>query len=341
MTVSGTRSGGAVAGIGEILMDVFEDGTATLGGAPFNVTFHLHQLLQTFDLGEGIFLSATGEDHWGQAIRQGVADAGISTRYLALDREHPTGTAMVFHQEDEVVFNIGADVAWDYLDFTPELEQVARTARAVIFGSLAQRAPLARATIQRFVTQVNGPRLYDVNLRQNTGDRVRGYSPAIVRQSLALATIVKMNDAELHEISEMLGIARPTGEDDAHVWHWMDRLAAEFTLTAVAVTRGARGALLVAGDQHLRLPDSTLDPSLVHPVGAGDSFAAGLLFGFLSGWPAETSIQMANTLSSWVVQQVSATPAMPESIQAEIRRLASQASADADRLGGGQEATQT
>jgi len=28
-----------VAGIGEVLIDVFENGQTTLGGAPFNVTF--------------------------------------------------------------------------------------------------------------------------------------------------------------------------------------------------------------------------------------------------------------------------------------------------------------
>jgi hypothetical protein len=47
-----------VVGIGEILMDVFENGEATLGGAPFNVAFHVHQLLNALSLGEAVVLSA-------------------------------------------------------------------------------------------------------------------------------------------------------------------------------------------------------------------------------------------------------------------------------------------
>ena len=31
-------------GIGEVLFDIFEDGTETLGGAPLNFAVHVHQL---------------------------------------------------------------------------------------------------------------------------------------------------------------------------------------------------------------------------------------------------------------------------------------------------------
>jgi sugar/nucleoside kinase (ribokinase family) len=60
----------------------------------------------------------------------------------------------------------------------------------------------------------------------------------------------------------------------------------------------------------------------VHPVGAGDAFAAGLLFGMMQGWIPECSMELANTLSSFVVQQVSATPSLPEMLVAKISSLA-------------------
>ncbi len=70
------------------------------------------------------------------------------------------------------------------------------------------------------------------------------------------------------------------------------------------------------------LPDSTFDQALVHPVGAGDAFAAGLLFGMMQGWIPEQSMGLANMLSSFVVQQVSATPLLPAALVAQIRELA-------------------
>jgi sugar/nucleoside kinase (ribokinase family) len=105
----------------------------------------------------------------------------------------------------------------------------------------------------------------------------------------------------------------------------MDRLCTEFSLNAVAVTRGAKGALLVAGEKHLALPDSNVDQARIHPVGAGDSFAAGLLFGFMNDWPPEASLHLANILSSWVVHHASATPPLPEFVLSRIRALAAEA----------------
>ena len=87
-----------VVGIGEVLMDVFEDGEVTLGGAPFNVTYHLHQLLAALSMGEGLFVSAVGKDAWGSSILSAAASAGMSTEYLARV-DHPTGSAMVFERD--------------------------------------------------------------------------------------------------------------------------------------------------------------------------------------------------------------------------------------------------
>ena len=47
-------------GIGEVLYDLFEDKTETLGGAPFNFAFHAHQLASQLGIGEGIIFSHIG-----------------------------------------------------------------------------------------------------------------------------------------------------------------------------------------------------------------------------------------------------------------------------------------
>ena len=71
-----------VVGIGEVLMDVFESGQVTLGGAPFNVIFHVHQLLAALSMGEAAIVSAVGPDAWGSSIRNAVAQAGMSNAWL-------------------------------------------------------------------------------------------------------------------------------------------------------------------------------------------------------------------------------------------------------------------
>ncbi len=319
-----------VVGTGEVLMDVFENGNATLGGAPLNVIFHFHQLSTATALwhGDAVILSAVGSDPWGRYIRSAVAAAGISTDYLA-EVERPTGSALVFESEGGAGFEIQPDVAWDYIRLSDGASDLAQHCDAVVFGSLAQRSEVSRESIQQFVSQVNGHRLYDANLRRNTTNGVAGYSAEIIAKSLELATLVKMNDSELEEVCSLLGFDPESRDPEEKVELFMERLRVEFLLAAVAITRGSKGALLVSQGKHLRLPDSMLDQSLVRPVGAGDSFAAGLLFGIMQGWSAEHSLELAETLSNWVAQHVLATPPLPESVLTKVRGLHLKASMSA------------
>jgi len=212
-----------VVGIGEVLKDVFENGHATLGGAPFNVTFHLHQLLTGLSLGEAVFVSAVGNDPWGKSIRSAVAAAGMSTEYIAIV-EQPTGTAYVFEHEGGAGFEIQPNVAWDYIELDEKACELARNCNAAVFGSLAQRSELSRQSITEFVSQVNGHRLYDVNLRRNTTDGVPGYNAEIIANSLTLATVVKMNDVELEEVSSLLGFIAGSRDQEERSRILMERL---------------------------------------------------------------------------------------------------------------------
>jgi len=313
-----------VAGIGEVLMDVFESGAATLGGAPFNVAYHLHQLLTALQMGEAEFVSAVGPDPWGRSIRSATAAAGMSTNYLA-EVDRPTGSALVFEHQGGAGFEIQQNVAWDFIRLNGGASKLAQSCDAVVFGSLAQRSEVSRESIRHFVLQVNGHRLYDVNLRRNTTNGVAGYSAEIVASSLKLATLVKMNDVELDEVSSLLGFSSEAQDPEERIRILMERLRQEYSLTAVAITRGAKGALLASEGKLLSLPDSALDQALVHPVGAGDSFGAGLLFGILQGWAPEHSLELADILSSWVVRHDSATPPLPDSVLLQVRALLARA----------------
>jgi len=307
-------------GIGEVLMDVFENGQVTLGGAPFNVIFHVHQLLTALSMGEAAIISAVGPDAWGDSIRNAVAQVGMSTAWL-IQVDKPTGSALVFESGGGAGFEIKQDVAWDAIDLKSDAWKLAAHCDAVVFGSLAQRSEVSRKNIQQFVSMVKGHRLYDVNLRRNTTNGVAGYSAEIIASSLKLATVVKMNDSELEEVAELLGISQESQNPEERVRLFMERLRVAYSLTAVAITRGSKGALLFSNGQQVQLPDSALEQSLVHPVGAGDAFAAGLLFGIIQGWAPEQSLALADLISSYVVRQISATPSFPADLLAKIREL--------------------
>lgn len=110
---------------------------------------------------------------------------------------------------------------------------------------------------------------------------------------MKLATIVKMNESEIDEVCAMLGNPKAGSGGEAYRRELMVWLRENFSLEGIAVTRGEKGAWLLAGGDLLSLPDSDLDQSLVRPVGAGDAFAAGLLFGVVQKWEPTRYLRLA------------------------------------------------
>ncbi len=82
----------------------------------------------------------------------------------------------------------------------------------------------------------------------------------------------------------------------------------------VAVKCGARGALSVRGEETLQLPAFPVD--LVDTVGAGDTFDAGFLYGFLKEWGLEASLRLAIACGSLSTRAAGGTAAQPSLVEA-------------------------
>ena len=94
--------------------------------------------------------------------------------------------------------------------------------------------------------------------------------------------------------------------------HEPRRVAAWFRergVGAVALTMGA-GGCYVAGDDF----EGAIEPMAVRAIdgtGAGDAFAAGLIYGTLAGWGLERSARLANALGALAVTAVGAVEGVP------------------------------
>ncbi|MEJ2109799.1 MAG: PfkB family carbohydrate kinase [Acidobacteriota bacterium] len=150
------------AGIGEVLFDIFEDGTETLGGAPLNFAVHAHQLATQAGIGYGTIISCVGSDQRGEKLLKSLQRLRISIRFVGKDSGHPTGVVSVFMRNDEPGFQIEADTAWDYIADNPDLKELASQCSAVCFGSLAQRSGVSRKTVRNFLE--NAPQLVGSNV---------------------------------------------------------------------------------------------------------------------------------------------------------------------------------
>lgn len=291
-----------IVGLGELLWDMFPQGKQ-LGGAPANFAY------MTALLGDrGIVASRVGEDRLGQEAIWQLKASGLDTSQIQMDGKHATGTVLVqVDSKGQAEYKFTADVAWDHLAWSEEWEALAKSADAVCFGSLAQRADESRATIRKFLQSVpaNAARVFDVNLRQAF------YSAEILRIALLHANIMKVNHEELPRIVEMFG-EKFNEEKEAACW-----LAEEFGLKLVCVTRGCRGSLLVCDGKRVEHPGFTI--KVADTVGAGDAFTAALVHHWLKKTPLEEMNRAANRLGAWVASQEGAMPVADESVLGAIK----------------------
>ena len=284
-----------IAGIGEVLWDVYPD-AARFGGAPANFACHAATLGA-----EAWIASAVGVDDLGDRALDTLEMAGVECRTVARDGEHETGQVMVtLDSSGHASYKFADDSAWDHVEWSAALESLAGRCDAVCFGTLGQRSPISRATIQRFVNATPRPalRMFDVNLRQDFFDR------RTIDASLRVASAVKLNEEELPKVAELCEIDASTHR------HMLRALVERYDLRLAALTCGAEGAFLIAGDEESMCP--AVPAKVVDTVGAGDAFTATVVPDFLRGMPLAEVNRHANAVASFVCSQSGAVIKLPD-----------------------------
>ncbi len=284
-----------IVGLGELLWDLFPAGRQ-LGGAPANFAYMSSLLGDT-----GIVASRIGNDESGNDIRQSLATFGLTDDFLQVDDEHSTGTVKVkLDSMGQPEFQITYPAAWDFLQWRASLHRLAQSADAVCFGSLAQRSPESRETILTFMQSLRpeAAKVFDVNLRQAF------YSAEVLTDSIARATIVKLNHDEVPKVAALLKLP------DANAHSFCEAVLQRFKLPLICLTRGDRGSLLVDQDGFYEHPGYRV--VVRDAVGAGDAFTAGLVHEILHGASLEEANDFANRIGAWVASCSGAMPPAPD-----------------------------
>ena len=287
---------GLAAGIGELLWDVFPVGKE-LGGAPGNFAWHVHALGMN-----GLVISCVGDDDEGREILERLDAMELRPDHVTVDSTHPTGRSTVLLDPAGVPsFHVHENVAWDFIPFTPALARVAGEVDVVSFGTLGQRSTISRETTRSFLarTRPEAIRLFDLNLRPPH------YAREVIGESLSIASVIKLNDSELGDLSRMFGFS---GDETER----LSQLADAYGLRLVALTRGDRGSILCADGRVSIHPG--FKTTVVDTVGAGDAFAAALVVGMFRGSDIDRINDHANRVASYVCSKRGATPELPSEL---------------------------
>lgn len=287
-----------IVGLGEVLWDLFPD-SAHFGGAPANFACHAASLGA-----EACIAGAIGTDDLGDRALTALRDHRVNCDALARDPAHLTGTVTVQPASGtHVRYTFAENTAWDHLTWSPEIESLAARCDVVCFGTLAQRSPVSRDTIHRFLrsTPHCSWRVFDVNLR------LLFYTAEIIQSSLRLATAFKLNDDELPIVARLCDLKNT--EPRAAI----EELAERFSLYLVALTRGANGSLVWSNGNFDESPATPVD--VVDSVGAGDAFTATLISGLWRGAPLSAAHRHASAVAAYVCTQKGATPPLPANLR--------------------------
>jgi len=284
----------SLVGLGEVLWDMLPGGKQ-LGGAPANFAYHSQALGH-----RGVIASCVGEDDLGKEILDCLGRLDIDRRYIAVDRDHPTGTVTVkLDEAGQPDFTIHTGVAWDFIPCSPELLDLAAEVDAVCFGSLCQRSDVSRSTVRKFLesTRPDCLRVFDINIRQSY------YSKDIVNSMLKTSNVFKLNDDELPIVAELIEI----GGSETDI---LAALTDRYDLRLVVLTKGSAGSRLYTGDRdsvHQGIPVA----AVADTVGAGDAFTAATVVGVLKGDDLDEINDHANRVAAYVCSQKGATPELP------------------------------
>jgi len=268
---------------GEVLFDNFPDGSSVLGGAPFNVAWHL----QGFGC-HPLLISSVGKDALGERVLSTMNRWGMDVSAVQVDEKHPTGSVQIDLIEGQPSFSILSDQAYDYI--APDMvNYILNSVQPALLyhGSLAVRNKFSRDALASLQEKINAPVFVDINLRPPWWDK------PLLEQLLKKASWAKLNEDEL---LEMNGCKPSEGVDYIQM---AEKFRQQKKLEMLILTLGAEGASLLSKDGVVRGQPVVVD-NVVDTVGAGDAFSSVILLGLLLDWPMKKVLPYALEFASSV-----------------------------------------
>ena len=282
-----------VLSFGEILWDAYPT-ERHIGGAPLNFAAHFVKAG-----GEAYMLSAVGADEPGESALSFLAEQGIRTDYVSVLRGKRTGECRVTLDGRGIPrYDLLLDVAYDEIP-KPDLRGI--DFDAFYFGSLALRSEKNRETVAEVLKSRVFPEVFvDINIRPPF------VSADAIRFACRSATILKISEEEMPTVTKLLfGWERDEAESAKTVADTFGNL------NVILITKGENGSVAYDCTTGRAVFCEAVQVKAVSTVGAGDSFSATFLYGYLSGKPIEDCLRSASRVSAYVCSQAQAIPPDP------------------------------
>lgn len=274
---------------GEVLWDMLPTGKMP-GGAPMNVAIHLRNFGNSVSL-----ISKVGTDDLGKELLEYLISKDMDIRYIQVGQTHLTGVVKVnLDNAQNVSYKIIAPVAWDYIGFDLDAQEIVAESAAFVFGSLAARSEQTFETLKAYL-KVAKNKILDINLRYPN------YDKPVLEFLLQNTDLLKINEEELVILSDYF-----LQSNDLE--NQVKELSQKYEIPIICVTLGANGAVLFQNNQFYDFGGFRVE--VVDTIGSGDSFLAMLISHQLSQKSIQETLENACAVGALVAQTSGATPAI-------------------------------
>jgi ribokinase len=242
-----------------------------------------------------------GHDAFSAVLLENLTTANIDHRFVQQDMASATGAALIVVDdagENSIVVTPGANHKFSATDVD--------AAEAVITGAkvllLQLEIPMEAVIRAAQLARANGVTV------------ILNPAPAqpLPAELLSAVDILIPNETETEILTRM-----PVS-NQAEVEMAAAKLR-EQGVTTVIMTLGAKGALLIDGDQQATVPPFSITP--VDTTAAGDAFVGGFAVALAEGQPLREAVRWGNAAGALAATRLGAQPSLPDraALKAKLR----------------------
>lgn len=280
-----------------------------VGGSPANITIGMSRLgLRT------AFIGKIADDQMGRYISAYLTENGIETGNVITDNtgavtglafteiKSPTDCSILMYRDNV------ADLKLAPREVNEEL--IARSKMLLISGTALAQSPSREAVFQalQYAKKHGAVIVFDLDYRPYTWNSSEEtavyYNLAAEKCDIIIGTREEFDMMEQFEYN-------PERSDQVTASKWFD-----YTAKIVIIKHGKEGSIAYTKDGASHRAKS-FPAKVVKTFGAGDSYAAGFLYGLMQGWTLERSMEHGSAAASIVISSHSSSDAMPTAPQVQ------------------------
>lgn len=212
------------------------------------------------------FAGMVGKDSFGDLVCSSLEAKGVDTSFLIRSAEYSTGATVVMSYDEDRA-NLTFQGAMDHMGFSHIDPSLFTRTRHIHISSIFMQSAL-KASLDRIfaAARANG-----VTISMDTQWDPTEKWDFDYRKILPEVDVFMPNETELRAI---------VGTDD---FDEAVRSIQPYLRQAAVIKCGSRGSVLVLKDGTVSRMEPFLNKSVVDTVGAGDSFNAGFIYGYVNG----------------------------------------------------------